>query len=240
MPDTIGPARPRVMLVTDRRRLSAAVGRGDSGWEGLLVEQIRGALSGGVDLVQVREPDLSTARLSQFLRTLFQNVPHSRDRIVVNDRLDVALATGARGVHLPEHGLPVTVARRMDGADRLLIGRSVHDVTAAAASGGANYLIAGSVRSSRSHSGGTVMGWERFRDLVHAAGEVPVLAIGGLGAADVDAIGRAGGAGIAAIDWFLPASGHSDLAGFVHERVAELRLMFDSRAGVSYTRRAGC
>ncbi len=225
------------MLVTDRHRLCAAMGRGASDWEALLIEQVHGALAGGVDLVQVREPDLGAAALSQFLRTLFQNVAHSRDRTVLNDRLDVALATGAGGVHLPEKGLPVAAARRVAGADRLLIGRSVHDVSAAAASLGADYLVAGSVRASRSHPGGAVMGWERFRDVVEAAGATPVLGIGGLGKDDLDAMERAGGCGIAAIDWFLPPSGEPDLAGFVHKRVAELRMVFDSRARVSYTRR---
>jgi thiamine-phosphate diphosphorylase len=224
------------MLVTDRHRLCAAMGREAADWEALLVEQVSGALAGGVDLVQVREPDLGASRLSQFLRTLFQNVAHSRDRTVVNDRLDVALATGARGVHLPEKGLPVAAARRMAGADRLLIGRSVHDTSVAAASLGADYLVAGSVRASRSHPGGAVMGWERFGAVVDAAGGMPVLGIGGLGKDDLDAVERAGGSGIAAIDWFLPPSGQSDLAGFVHKRVAELRMMFDSRSRVSYTR----
>lgn len=237
MPEGPGAGLPRVMLVTDRRRLCAATGRPESAWEDLLVEQVRGALAGGADLVQVREPDLSAARLSQFLRTLFQNVPHSRARTVVNDRLDVALTTGARGVHLPERGLPAAAARRIEGGGELLIGRSVHSVSAVAASPEADYLIAGSVRASRSHPGGTVMGWDRLRDVVDAAGAIPVLAIGGLGRDDLDAIDRAGAAGIAAIDWLLPSSAERDLAGFVQLRVAELRMVFDSRAGVSYTRR---
>src|SRR5690606_11505579 len=84
MPDTQG-SPPRVMLVTDRRRLTAALGIPDADWEGVLTEQIRGALAGGVDVVQVREPDLAAAQLSHFLRTLFQNVADCRARIVVND-----------------------------------------------------------------------------------------------------------------------------------------------------------
>jgi len=227
------------MLVTDRRRLAAAMGVAEADWDVVLIEQIQAAVAGGVDLVQVREPDLSAARLSQFLRTLFQNVAHCRDRIVVNDRLDVALGVGARGAHLPEQGLPVAAARGLFGADRLLLGRSVHGSSAAAASRGADYLIAGSVHASRSHPGGAVMGWEGFRDVVIAADGIPVLAIGGLGMGDVEAIVRAGGTGLAAIDWFVPRSGQGDLAGFVHKRASELRLVFDSRAGVSYTRRVG-
>lgn len=222
MSDPVGPRFPRVMLVTDRRRLAEGVGVRESDWEGVLIQQIQGAVAGGVDLVQVREPDLSAARLSQFLRTLFQNVAYSRDRIVVNDRLDIALGAGARGVHLPEQGLQVAAARALSGADRLLVGRSVHDVPAAAASRGADYLIAGSVHASRSHPGGRVMGWEGFRDVVVAADGIPVLAIGGLGIGDVEAIVRAGGTGLAAVDWFVPPRGTRDLAGFVHERVVEL------------------
>lgn len=238
MPDTQG-SPPRVMLVTDRRRLTAALGIPDADWEGVLTEQIRGALAGGVDVVQVREPDLAAAQLSHFLRTLFQNVADCRARIVVNDRVDVALAVGAGGVHLPERGLPVASVRRLLGDRPMRAGRSVHGIREAARSREADYLIAGSIGASRSHPGGAVLGWEGFRDAAAAAGRTPVFGIGGLGAGDVEQILQSGGSGLAAIGWFVPPSGHRDLAGFVQQRASELRLVFDSRADVSYTRWAG-
>ncbi len=85
---------PRVMLVTDRRRLVADTGAPAGDWAALLTAQIRGAVAGGVDLIQVREPDLDAATLTRFLQSLFASVPGSQSRVVVNDQLDVARATG--------------------------------------------------------------------------------------------------------------------------------------------------
>ena len=92
---------PRVMLVTDRRRLVAETGAPGDDWAGVLTAQIRGAVAGGVDLIQVREPDLDAETLTRFLLSLFGSVPGSQSRVVVNDQLAVARAVGARGVHLP-------------------------------------------------------------------------------------------------------------------------------------------
>ncbi len=232
------PVTPRVVLVTSRTRLVASLGLPAAAWPEALTAQIRGAIEGGVDLVQVREPDVPSGLLVQFLRRLFQNVPLSRNLIVINDRADVALAVGARGVHLPERSMGVGDAVRLGGATGWVVGRSVHGPGEAARSHDASYLMAGSVEASASHPGGARLGWPGLRRVVDAASGVPVVAIGGLTQASAAQVRASGAAGLAAVGWFVPPEGVTDVAGFVQDRVAELRMVFDSQASVSYTREA--
>ena len=93
------------MLVTDRRRLVAETGAPADDWAGVLTAQIRGAVAGGVDLIQVREPDLDAETLTRFLLSLFASVPGSQSRVVVNDQLAVARAVG-RSRRAPARACP--------------------------------------------------------------------------------------------------------------------------------------
>jgi thiamine-phosphate diphosphorylase len=220
------------MLVTARHRLEA-VGRRGASWQSLLTEQIEGALAGGVDLVQIREPDLGARVFIHFLHDLFRNVPLSRDQIVINDRVDVAVAAGVRGVHLPERSFDVETARRLLGDREGIVGRSVHSADEAARSPLASYLAAGTVLSSPSkQSDTTLLGWGGFRSVVKAAGRVPVLAIGGMTDRSVAAVVAAGGSGVAAIGWFIPGD-NRPLARFVQERAASIVSLFDSSLNLS-------
>lgn len=226
---------PRIVVVTARQRLLRAWSGPTRSWQALLVEQVRGAVLGGADLVQVREADVEAGPLSAFLRRLFTEVPGSRARVVVNERLDVALAVGAAGVHLPERSLPPERARDLAPDDRWLIGRSVHSAREAGNSTGASYVLAGTVRPSESKPpGGPTLGWDGLRAVVEAARGVPVVAIGGLTEADVPRVLGAGAVGVAAIGYYLPASA-DEVATFVQERVMQMRLAFDTHGGVSYT-----
>src|SRR5262249_50565354 len=123
-------------------------------------------------------------------------------RLSINDRLDVALAVGADGVHLAGQSLPVDAAVRL-GAGRLLVGRSVHSESDArsAAAAGADYVTFGHVFPTTTHPGLPPHGLDELARVVDAV-EVPVLAIGGItvdNLADVLATGCAGIAVISAI-----------------------------------------
>ena len=224
------------MLVTDRRRLVADLGAPAGDWAALLTAQIRGAVEGGADLIQVREPDLDATTLVPFLRSLFASVPGSQSRVVVNNQWDVARASGARGVHLPERTPIPGDVRALALADKQWVtGRSVHSVRSVAASGGVSYLLAGTVLPSRSKPDGwIILGWEGLKGLVAAASDVPVLAIGGLTADHIPALVEAGATGIAGIGCFVPGA-QDELTEFVHDRVRAMRLAFDSPEVVSYT-----
>src|SRR6266516_4147846 len=101
------------MLITDRRRCDRLG----------LIEAVRLAVEGGVDAVQVREKDLDPDELYRLTLEL-RGIARGHCLLIINGRLDVALATAADGVHLPERGLPVEAALRLR-PHGFLIGRSV-------------------------------------------------------------------------------------------------------------------
>jgi thiamine-phosphate diphosphorylase len=212
---------PIVCLVTDRRRLLAADDRFET-MRRLLGEVARDAVRAGVDLIQVREPGLETAQLVDLVDEIVAMARGTSTRVVVNDRLDVALACGANGVHLRSDSFAPRVVRRMV-PDRFLIGRSVHDVNEAlehAAS--ADYLMAGTVFPSASKPSATHwLGVDGLAAIVRAV-RVPVVAIGGIAVERVAQVAAAGAAGMAGIGLFLPCSGR------LSETVDSVRLEFDS------------
>src|SRR5258708_4868430 len=123
--------------------------------------------------------------------------------LAINDRLEVALAMPADGVHLAAHSLPVDTAVKLAGG-RILVGRSVHGLGEAvkAAKDGADYLTFGHVFPTTSHPGLPPHGLTELREIVDAV-DVPVLAIGGITADNVDSVLQTGCAGIAVISAIL-------------------------------------
>jgi thiamine-phosphate pyrophosphorylase len=206
-------------LVSDRRRLARSLGRSVADAESLLLEQIAGAAAGGIDLIQIREPDLDSRALMALVRRALAIVTPTRARVVVNDRSDVAKAARADGVHLRETSVPVQRVRRLLGSDAL-IGRSVHDVRSMATTEGADYVIAGTVFPTASKSGVTLLG---VSQIAAAAAGKPILAIGGISATHIDEVRRAGASGVAAIGMFIPPTPVADLRAWVQRQTAALR-----------------
>ena len=221
----------RVCLITDRRRLGRAVGATPDRWTAILLTQIRAAVEAGVDLVQLRETDLEASELFNLATQIQKDVAGLDGRLVINERLDVALASGAAGVHLRERSFAVDDARKL-APDGFRIGRSVHDVPSARAARSADYLIAGTVLSTPSKAVSRLLGWEGLASIVGAAEGRPVLGIGGLTADSVPALAATGAVGLAAIGAFIPDSGQ-DLSTFVQHTVRNLRFVFDSTRPVS-------
>ena len=220
-----------ICLVTDRRRLGLAMRASVDTWGDLLVTQVRAAVEAGVDLVQLRETDLDAGDLLGLAKRILDEVPNSRERLIINERLDVALAAGAAGVHLREHSFGVEDARRV-APPGFRIGRSVHDPGGAAAATAADYLVAGTVLSTPSKAVSRLLGWDGLAAVVSAAGGRPVLGIGGLSAGSARELSAAGAAGLAAIGAFVPDS-DQELAAFVQETMKGMRFAFDSSDGVS-------
>ena len=117
----------------------------------------------------------------------------------VNDRLDVALAVPSAGVQLGHGSLPVSAARGLNPL--WWIGRSVHDLAEAEAARteGADYLVVGPVFATASHPGRAPLGLATLQRIVAAAGELPVIAIGGITADRVREVRTSGAYGVAAI-----------------------------------------
>ena len=189
-------------LVTDRRRLSGAGASFDRARH-LLLARLEAAVDAGIDLIQVRERDLEAADLAALVRDVVSLARGGRSRVIVNDRLDVALTCGAGGVHLRGDSFAASDARRIVPTG-FLISRSVHTVEEASAADGCDYLIAGTVFPSRSKEhGAALLGIDGLRAIV-AVSRAPVLAIGGITRDRFDEIAAAGAAGVAGIGLFLP------------------------------------
>lgn len=216
--------RKRTILcyVTDRRSLTEA---NPSESLPVLTSKIAQVAAAGVDWVQIREKDLSAAELAALTRQSLRLTAElsaksssgSRNlgRILVNDRLDVAIAERAAGVHLGEKSLPVAEAKRLVELARgrhavdesFLIGVSCHSLEAAqAAQGdGADYIFFGPVFATPSKEPfGAPQGTERLGQVCRAL-SIPVLAIGGITLDNANSSIDAGAAGIAAIRLFQDA-----------------------------------
>jgi thiamine-phosphate pyrophosphorylase len=222
---------PTVCLVTDRRRLAAALGIHANGWRDALLQQIAGAVAGGIDIIQLREGDLEDQVLVALARDCLRISAGTRTRIVINDRVDIARASGAHGVHLREDGIAPVQARRL-GGPTLLIGRSVHSAHTARASVGADYLIAGPVFATASKTDHPGIGPDGFRAIV-ASAQCPVWAIGGVTPARGATLAMAGAEGVAAIGALMPTGPVPSIAASVQHLVEDLRFAFDSPSGVS-------
>jgi thiamine-phosphate diphosphorylase len=213
-------------LVTDRRRLGAAIGARPDQWLEALREQAQAAARAGVDLIQLREPDLEAGALASLVRSLMTLVEGTTTKILVNDRIDVALAAKADGVHLKEASVLPSEVRRI-APEGFVIGCSVHGTAAVAARKAANFLIAGTVRPTVSKPAVDYLNEAGLRRIVEAAGEQPVLGIGGLDIPSIPLLASTCAAGMAAVGTFIPAAGE-DVTEFVQKRVAELRFALES------------
>jgi len=212
--------RPLLCYVTDRRNLAAI--DSPEAQETLLLK-IQAATDAGVDWIQIREKDLSGKDCTSLAREALQRVKISAKRktaaarILVNDRLDVALSQRAGGVHLGENSLPLAEVKRLveNRGERkdFLIGVSCHSLEAAkaAASGGADYLFFGPVFATPAKAAfGSPQGLERLGEICRAV-SVPVLAIGGITLENAADCLAAGASGIAAIRLFQNAQDMSAL-----------------------------
>ena len=170
------------------------------------------ALEGGVDWLQLRDKSASAAALLAQARQLLSVAHQHAARLAINDRLDVALAVGADGVHLAAQSLPVDAAVELAGG-RALIGRSVHSLDEAtrAAEMGADYVTFGHVFPTSTHPGLPPRGLAELRAIVEAV-DVPVLAIGGIGLDNLDDVLATGCAGVAVISAILSSPDPCDAA----------------------------
>jgi thiamine-phosphate diphosphorylase len=216
-----------ICLVTDRRRLGAAIGAGPGHLLDAVEEQILAAAEADIDFVQVREPDLEARQLTSLVRSIANKMRGRKTRILVNDRLDVALAAGAGGVHLKEHSFAPELARRL-ATQNFLISCAVHTPLTATARHSADLLIAGTVLPTVSKSAADYLEWKGLEEVIGAAKGTPVLGIGGLDLGSIPSLAATGAAGLAAIGAFIPTAGHSGLSEFVKKRVIDMRFAFDS------------
>jgi thiamine-phosphate pyrophosphorylase len=208
----------RLYLITDRWQA-----RG-----GDLVTAVGRALSGGVRAVQLREKDLGGRELLELARRMRALTSRFGAKLLINDRVDIALAAGADGVHLGGEAIPPEEARRLLGPGRL-IGCSVHgpEQLAEAEAGGADFVAFGPVYFTPSKAPfGPPLGIDALRRAC-ASTRLPVFALGGIGAGNIDEVVAAGADGIAMISAVLaamdPETAASDLTQRVENAVSRHR-----------------
>jgi thiamine-phosphate diphosphorylase len=209
---------PSLHLITSRRRL-APDARTTRGEIAALDAQIDEAIAAGLDVVQIRERDLDAGLLCRLVASAVARTT-AATRIVVSDRVDVAVAAGAAGVHLPAAGLPVTLVRLVEPG--LMVGRSIHGLDRPDDRDACDYLMFGTVFASESKGEGSVAaGLGALHTAVITLGR-PVVAIGGVTPERARACLEAGAAGVAAIGAFLPAGRARDARG-VHAATEAFR-----------------
>jgi thiamine-phosphate pyrophosphorylase len=165
---------------------------------------IEAALAAGVDAIQLRDRGVAGGALLVAATVLRASTRRHGARLLVNDRIDVALAADADGVHLPASSFVVADARRLVGRDRL-VGRSAHATheVAAAVHEGADYVVLGPIFATPSKAQyGAPLGME----VVAAVATFPVVAIGGITAERAVAARAAGAAGVAVVRAILDAA----------------------------------
>ncbi len=201
--------------VTDRHALPVAE-PGDS--LAALTQKIEQIVAADVDWVQIREKDLKASELASLTRQALRSAAgssarrSSATRVLVNDRLDVAIAERADGVHLGERSLSAEDAKhltrlRLTSTEGFLTGVSCHSLKSAQAAerSGADYIFFGPVFATPSKASfGPPQGTELLQEVCRTV-SIPVLAIGGITPENAGSCCDAGAAGIAAIRLFQDA-----------------------------------
>lgn len=189
--------QPVVCMITDRRRLG-------EGAEAALIRRVAAAAHAGIHVIHIRERDMADGELLALVMHAVHAVRGTRTRILVNDRVDVAIAAGAHGVHLRGDSAPARRVRKV-APPSFLIGRSVHtrdEIAQACAEGEVDYLLFGTVFETASKPNRQQAGVTGLSDAVLAAKGVPVLGVGGMTLETVGLLHRTGCAGFAAIGQF--------------------------------------
>ena len=187
----------RLFLVTDRHQTNGRP----------LVPLLQRVLTAAAPAIQLRERDLSARELVTLAREVQAVMASRRSQLLINDRIDVALALEGVGVHLRSNSLPVSVARQLLGARRLL-GVSVHTVeeVLSAQSQGADYIVLGPIYETPSKQMfGPPLGIHTLEKACRLV-RVPIIGIGGVTAARAREMRRAGAFGVAVITAILGAA----------------------------------
>ncbi len=200
----------RLCYITDRKSLEPKP----------LLPLIGEAVQAGIDLIQIREKDLPTRALLELVESAVAAAKGTPTRIIVNDRLDVALAAGAEGVHLGTQSIPPQAVRKRV-PEGFLLGVSCHSGEDArqAEAAGADYVVLGPIFETPSKMAyGPPLGLAALREAVSAT-SIPILALGGINVERARQCLEAGAAGVAGIRIFQDAPQ-------LPVRIRELRAQF--------------
>ena len=186
----------KLYLVTDSTNLP----------EDVFLFKIEQALKGGVSFLQIREKDRSTLEYIQLARKAHEISKRYKVPLVVDDRIDVAMAVGAEGVHLGQSDMPVDIARKILG-DEMIIGATAKTVEQAktAKEMGADYLGVGAIYPTTTKVKTVLTSVDTLRDICNAV-DIPANAIGGLNKDNMDVLKGVPIAGICVVSAIMKAN----------------------------------
>jgi len=188
------------------------------------VEIVRAAIQGGATVVQYREKEARTRRMVEEARALRELCQAMGVPFIVNDRVDVALAVQADGVHLGVDDMPVAIARRLLGPERLIgFSPETLEQARAAEADGADYLGVGAIFGTGTKpDAGQGIGLEGLHEVI-AAVSIPVVGIGGINAHNAAQVIQTGAAGIAVASAVVAAEDVEAAAQRLRSRIEEAR-----------------
>lgn len=184
--------------------------------------RVEGALSGGVTLLQLREKERTTRETLHLAERVHELAFRYGVPLIIDDRLDVAMACGAEGVHLGQTDLPVSYARRIAGP-AMIVGATAKTVPQAleAWKEGADYLGVGAIYPTTTKVK-TVLTSPETLDSICQAVPIPVNAIGGLNAGNLDVLRGIGISGVCVVSAIMKAPDPRQAALSLKKKVLEL------------------
>ena len=195
-------SKPILYLIT-RGVCTEATTASSSEFQNIL-GQVSAAVEAGVNLIQIREKNLTTRVLFELTERAAEITQKSATRLLINDRADVAAGAGADGVHLTTRSLGAAVIRQTFG-DQILIGASTHSLAEATAArdAGADFVVFGPVFETESKAQyGEPVGLQKLVNATRALQGFPILALGGINTRNAADCLRAEASGIAGIGLF--------------------------------------
>ena len=189
------------------------------------LRRIEAALRGSVTLLQLREKDKTTRKYLDLARKVHALTKRYGVPLIIDDRLDIAMAIGAEGVHLGQSDLPIDLARQLLGPDRI-IGATAKTVPQAleAYQQGADYLGVGAIYPTTTKVKTVLTSTDTLRDIC-AAVPIPVNAIGGLNRDNIDILAGIPIAGICVVSAIMKADDPEKAATELKARAQELGLI---------------
>ena len=210
--------------MTDLRgRLALYVVTDDRDDRDSLLRACQAALRGGAGAIQLRRKRDSGRSLIELGRTLRDLTAAHQALYFVNDRVDVALATDADGVHIGQDDMPLPDARRLLGQKIIGVSATTLDEARRATTEGADYLGVGAVFATPSKADADISGLAGLRAIADVVHGCPLVAIGGIGEANADTVLEAGADGLAVISAVMSATDPEEAARRLRERVEALR-----------------
>lgn len=187
---------------------------------GSLLRACEAAIRGGADVIQLRRKHDSGRALIELGRRIRDLTSSYHALYIVNDRVDVAIATDADGVHIGQDDMPLSDAHRLLGQKIIGVSAATVEDARQAIIDGADYLGIGAIFATPSKAGADIAGLREISDVVHGC---PLVAIGGIGEANANMVLSAGADGLAVVSAVMSARNPEEATRRLRNRVAGLR-----------------